>query len=66
MRTRFGAVPRQVTVVYDWHSPQGRAFLDYVEWAVEEGEDINEIGSLIGVENFSQRYAILKKARERS
>lgn len=46
--------------MYDWHSPEGQQFLDDVEAALRDGEDINEIGSLTRLRNFSQRWRILR------
>jgi hypothetical protein len=57
----FAQVP--ILTAYDWQSPQGREFLDAVDEAVSSGVDINEIGSLVEIHNFSQRYKILKRGR---
>lgn len=60
LKARFGDVSRQMVTIYDWNSPAGQQFLDYVGAAVAGGADINEIGALIGVRNFSNRYRILR------
>jgi hypothetical protein len=59
----FNRVPCHQTPVWDWHSPEGVAFLEYVELLVDQGVDINEIGSLIGIRNFSHRYRILRRGK---
>lgn len=58
----FHRVPSQVVTMIDWHSEEGEAFLTYVDRAIETGAlELTDIGSLIGVENFSQRYKILRR-----
>lgn len=60
LRRSWGRVPVRYTPMYDWHSPEGQQFLDDVEAALRDGEDINEIGSLTRLRNFSQRWRILR------
>lgn len=57
-------VPYQTVRMYDWHSPEGQRFLNDVAAALQCGEDINEIGTLTGLRNFSQRYRTLRGKRD--
>lgn len=60
----FNRVPTQTAPMWDWHSREGDLFLTLVEELVEvHGVDINEVGSLVGIRNFSQRYRILNRGR---
>lgn len=59
----FWRVPQRHTTTYDWHVQEGQAFLQLVDRMVEHGADINEIGSVIGIPNFSQRYRILRRGQ---
>lgn len=60
LRRSWGKVPERKVVTHDWHSPHGQQFLDEVAAALQDGEDINEIGALTGLRNFSQRWRILR------
>lgn len=61
LRRSFEAVPRQTVTIYDWHSPEGQRFLDHVAAAVDGGVDVDRIGALLGIRNFSHRYKMLRK-----
>lgn len=60
LRRSWGKVPYQRVLTHNWHSPEGQQFLDDVAAALQDGEDINEIGTLTGLRNFSQRWRILR------
>lgn len=69
VQMRFQRVPQRHTTTYDWQAAEGREFLDVIELMVEDGVDINEIGSVLGIPNFSQRFRILRRGnvgRDRS
>ena len=54
--SKFDAVPRRTVVLYDWHSPEGREFLEAVRHAIDNGMDAAEVGAHIGIRDFSVRW----------
>lgn len=63
LRQRFSRVPRRTTVIYDWHSEEGKAFLEAVGSVVGDGVDPAEIGELIGMRDFSSRWKVLGRVK---
>jgi hypothetical protein len=63
LRQRFGRVPRRTTVIYDWHSEEGREFLDAVSSIIDSGVDPAEVGEAIGMRDFSSRWKVLGRKR---
>ena len=63
LRRRFNAIPKRTTVIYDWHSEEGRAFLEAAGSVIENGADPVEIGEAIGMRDFSSRWRILGRGR---
>jgi hypothetical protein len=55
----FDRVPRREVTVFDWHSPEGRQFRETVQYALDHGWDITEVGAIIGVRDFSRRWKII-------
>ena len=63
LRRSFDAVPRhtRTTTTYDWHSEPGERFLQHVEAAMQGGATLDQIGQLLGVTGFAQRYRRIKR-----
>jgi hypothetical protein len=61
--SKFLRIPKREVVMYDWHSAEGREFLEAVQGALDSGTDIVEVGAAIGVRDFSSRWKVIGRKR---